>query len=185
MSRVAQSIQTTSTASRTQLFRSWHYLHGVGGEPAIRLDFICLADSASVRLDQSGNPGRVHDLYSLRDLAGPVRRIHHRSHWPALDGHGGRRGHVPCVVYQLAGHRPLDVLPRRRGLWDLRGHALKWFPDKRGLCGGLTAAGFGGGSQYDGWSKRAESGSGNQGRRMRNLAELGSAKRQGIALCRP
>ena len=23
------------------------------------------------------------------------------------------------------------------------GNALKWFPDKRGLCGGLTAAGFG------------------------------------------
>jgi OFA family oxalate/formate antiporter-like MFS transporter len=26
------------------------------------------------------------------------------------------------------------------------GNALKWFPDKRGLCGGLTAAGFGGGA---------------------------------------
>ncbi|MGH6969197.1 MAG: MFS transporter, partial [Stellaceae bacterium] len=25
------------------------------------------------------------------------------------------------------------------------GNALKWFPDKRGLCGGLTAAGFGAG----------------------------------------
>ncbi len=26
------------------------------------------------------------------------------------------------------------------------GYALKWFPDKRGLCGGLTAAGFGAGA---------------------------------------
>jgi OFA family oxalate/formate antiporter-like MFS transporter len=26
------------------------------------------------------------------------------------------------------------------------GNALKWFPDKRGLCGGLTAAGFGAGA---------------------------------------
>src|SRR5437764_6168690 len=26
------------------------------------------------------------------------------------------------------------------------GNALKWFPDRRGLCAGLTAAGFGAGS---------------------------------------
>ncbi len=28
------------------------------------------------------------------------------------------------------------------------GNALKWFPDKRGLCGGLTAAGFGAGAAF-------------------------------------
>ena len=35
------------------------------------------------------------------------------------------------------------------------GNALKWFPDRRGLCAGLTAAGFGAGStRWPCWRSR-------------------------------
>src|SRR6266576_1127205 len=46
-----------------------HRLHGDDREPAVWLDAVCQSDRREIRLDQGGDPGRLHDLRSDGDVA--------------------------------------------------------------------------------------------------------------------
>ena len=101
------------------------------------------------------HPGRLQRLHRHRDLAGADRGLVRRS---LRSAHRGRRSAASVSP------SPGRSIPSPSSLWEFYvaaaisgigagavygtcvGNALKWFPDRRGLAAGLTAAGFGAGT---------------------------------------
>ena len=104
---------------------------------------------------RAGDPGRLHDLRADRNLAGADRRLPDRQVRPA--DHGLRSAAcwspIAWVINSVADSLFLLYVGAAIGgigagviYGGSVGNALKWFPDRRGLAAGLTAAGFGAGS---------------------------------------
>ena len=132
-----------------------HHLHGDDRQPAIRLDAVRQSDRPEISLGPRRDPGRLHDLRADRDLAGADRRLPDRQ--VRSEDHGLRLSGVlvaiAWVINSFADSLFLLYVGAAIGgigagviYGGSVGNALKWFPDRRGLAAGLTAAGFGAGS---------------------------------------
>ncbi len=128
---------------------------GAGRQPSICMDFIRSPNGSQKSLGRRGHPDRFFDIHRCRDMAGCPWRA------GLVDKFGPR----PVVLVGAVGaalgwviDAHATTLPELYAAAVIAGigagcvygtcvgNALKWFPDKRGLAAGLTAAGFGAGA---------------------------------------
>src|SRR5665213_3755831 len=134
-----------------------HPVHGDDRQSAIRMDAFRQSHCDKARLVDRRCPGSLQHLHCARDLAyadrgldcRPARRERIEDRGRVRRDHGRPRlGHkLICRYVDDAIHRRCC---RRHGGGAVYatcvGLAVKWFPDRRGLAVGLTAAGYGAGA---------------------------------------
>ena len=100
-----------------------------------------------------GDPGGIHDFRADGDVARSLRRLSRRQVRPRpLVLFGGILVGIAWVMNSYADSLMMLYVAQAIGgigagavYGTCVGNALKWFPDRRGLAAGVTAAGFGGG----------------------------------------
>ena len=136
-----------------------HRVHGDDRQPAIWLDPVRPSDERGAWLVDRRHPDRLQPVCRARNLADPDRGLDRRPHRPekraAADGGLWRRHDRDRAGSSI---RRADTCRRSISARLLSGvgagaiyatcvgNAVKWFPDRRGLAVGLTAAGFGAGA---------------------------------------
>ena len=135
-----------------------HRLHGDDRQSAIWLDAVRPSDERGAWVVGRRHPDRVQPVCRARNLADADRGLDRRSDraqkWASPDG---RLWRAPIAVGWIINSRAATLATLYLGAAlsgigagaiyaTCVGNAVKWFPDRRGLAVGLTAAGFGAGA---------------------------------------
>src|SRR4051794_15238821 len=130
------------------------HLHVHDRQHAVRLDILRKSHAGEAWLGARRHPGRVYDLHRHGNVACAGRGLVRRQVRPARrHAFGGRLWASAWVMNSYATSLFMLYVAAAIGgtgagavYGTAVGNSLKWFPDRRGLAAGITAAGFGAGS---------------------------------------